>query len=202
MLAITPEARLTMGERPLDAVNTNPCNELPPRPSLRPALGSGPESDCANSVPGVHDFDFIAGVFKVHNRRLLRRGVGCDEWEEFPGVNRGQLHLGSVVNTDEIEFPGKGWSGMTLRCFDVEKRRWAIYWINSRSGRLFPPVHGHFVGLRGEFFGTDDDDGRPVQVRFVWTRIDSTHARWEQAFSYNQGTDWETNWIMQFTRDG
>jgi hypothetical protein len=42
--------------------------------------------------------------------------------------------------------------------------------INSKSGILFPPVEGGFIGDRGEFYGTDDDDGRPVKVRFVWTR--------------------------------
>jgi hypothetical protein len=27
-------------------------------------------------------------------------------------------------------------------------------------------------------------------------------GRWEQAFSADGGKTWETNWIMQFTRDG
>jgi len=169
--------------------------------SEQPSIANSLSAIPANGISGQHDFDFIAGVWNVHNRRLLQRGVGSDEWEEFPGINRGQLHLGSVVNTDEIEFPGKGWSGMTVRCFDLETQCWAIYWINSRSGRLCSPVHGRFDGNRGEFSGIDDDAGRPVQVRFVWTRIDATHARWEQAFSYDQGANWETNWIMEFSRD-
>ncbi len=62
-------------------------------------------------------------------------------------------------------------------------------------------MHGRFDGNRGEFLGEDNDDGRPVQVRFVWTRIDATHARWEQAFSYDQGAHWELNWVMEFSRD-
>ena len=32
----------------------------------------------------VHDYDFLAGEWNVRNRRLRVRGVGSDEWEEFP----------------------------------------------------------------------------------------------------------------------
>jgi hypothetical protein len=62
-----------------------------------------------------------------------------------------------------------------------------------------PPVVGGFAGDRGEFYGEDVDEGRPVRVRFVWTRLSPDTARWEQAFSYDGGP-WETNWVMEFTR--
>lgn len=86
----------------------------------------------------VHDYDFLAGEWNVRNRRLRVRGVGSDEWEEFPATSRAQLFMGGVVNVDEIEFPTKGWSGMTVRTFDLAANRWSIYWVNSRVGRLFP----------------------------------------------------------------
>ena len=43
-------------------------------------------------------------------------------------------------------------------------------------------------------------EGRPIRVRFLWSRITDTSARWEQAFSLDGGGSWETNWIMDFTR--
>jgi hypothetical protein len=95
--------------------------------------------------------------------------------------------------------PSKGFSGMTVRVFNIAEQRWAIYWINSGSGILCPPVHGGFSGNRGDFFGEDSDNGQPVKVHFVWTRLDADHARWHQAFSLD-GHAWETNWIMDFTR--
>ena len=58
---------------------------------------------------------------------------------------------------------------------------------------------GGFSGARGEFYGTDRDGGRPVTVRYAWTKLDRDHARWEQAFSYD-GRAWEVNWIADFVR--
>ncbi|MCY1008343.1 hypothetical protein OV079_22850 [Nannocystis pusilla] len=55
------------------------------------------------------------------------------------------------------------------------------------------------MGGGAEFYGPDEDAGRPVAVRYRWTKIDADHARWEQAFSYDGGA-WETNWTADFTR--
>jgi hypothetical protein len=37
-------------------------------------------------------------------------------------------------------------------------------------------------------------------VRYLWSRITDSTARWEQAFSLDEGNNWETNWYMDFTR--
>src|SRR5260221_7991906 len=78
--------------------------------------------------------------------------------------------LGHGANVDEIGFAGRGYTGMTVRLFDIRERRWSIYWISSRDGRLTPPVRGGFMGDRGEFYGEDLDDGYPVKVRFLWLK--------------------------------
>jgi hypothetical protein len=163
-------------------------------PTAHSRLGSGPWRG------GLHDFDFLAGRWTIVNRRLLRRGVGRDAWEEFPASSEVTLHLGGVVNVDEISFAGKGWSGLTVRIFDRRERQWSIYWVNSTHGRLFPPVVGGFQGDRGEFRGDDEDDSRPVKVLFVWTRHGPDAARWEQSFSYDGGKTWEQNWVMELSR--
>jgi hypothetical protein len=150
-------------------------------------------------IGSVHDYDFLAGEWDVANRRLKVRGVGSNDWDEFPSTSRAQLFMGGVVNVDENNFPSKGWSGMTIRTFDPEANRWSIYWVNSRVGKLFPPVVGGFAGNRGVFYGQDEDDGKPVDVRFIWTLLGPDKARWEQAFSYNGG-QWETNWVMELKR--
>jgi hypothetical protein len=88
---------------------------------------------------------------------------------------------------------------VTFRTFNVKKRQWSIYWVNSRDGVMFPPVVGGFDGDRGEFYGEDEDDGRPVKVRFVWTKLGPDRAHWEQAFS-SDGRTWETNWMNDLVR--
>lgn len=151
---------------------------------------------------GLHDFDFVAGSWSVANRRLKDRGVGSTQWDEFPAQSRGQVLMGGVVNVDEVVFPTKGWAGVTFRTFDIARRQWSIYWVNSRDGKVQSPVYGGFDGDVGLFYGDDEDNGRPVKVVFKWTRHGPDAARWEQAFSYDGGTTWETNWVNWFTRVG
>jgi hypothetical protein len=147
----------------------------------------------------VHDFDFFAGGWTTQQRRLKARGVGSNEWEEFPATLCMSLYLGGIATVDELYFPTKGWAGLTLRTFDLEKRQWSIYWVNSDRGKLESPVIGGFEGDHGEFYGNDQDNGRAVRVRYTWDKLDRNHARWQQAFSYdNRG--WEINWTADFTR--
>ena len=150
----------------------------------------------------VHDFDFLTGTWDVANRRLKVRHCGSDDWDAFPGRSIVRPHLQGMANVDEIAFPTKGWSGLTIRLFDVEARRWGIWWVNSRDGRLQAPVFGAFAGDVGEFFGEDLDEGRAVRVRYRWTRNGTDAAGWEQAFSPDDGLTWETNWVMDLQRAG
>jgi hypothetical protein len=89
------------------------------------------------------------------NRRLKKRWVGSTDWDVFPNTVRCESRMGGIVNIDEVVFPTKGWSGMTVRTFSVEKRQWSLYWINSKTCELFPPVVGGFTGDHGEFYGDD-----------------------------------------------
>jgi hypothetical protein len=147
----------------------------------------------------LHDFDFLDGEWMVHNRYLRSRLTGDHVWEEFPGRSRLERRLGGLVNVDQIQFPTRGFTGMTVRLFDAQERRWSIYWTDSRRAVLSPPVRGGFDGDRGLFHGEDVEGGRPVQVRFLWERRAAERPHWEQAFSLD-GRSWETNWVMDFTR--
>lgn len=147
----------------------------------------------------MNDFDYFVGGWNTRQRRLKERGKGSDQWDEFPGTLCAAPYLGGMVTVDELAFPTKGWSGLTLRTFDVAKRVWSVYWINSKTGVLGTPVLGGFSGPRGEFYGTDEDGGHRVVVRYRWNKVDQDHARWEQAFSAD-GATWETNWTADFTR--
>src|SRR3954452_12832527 len=113
------------------------------------------------------DFDFLFGDWTVANRRLRARWTSHPVWDRFDGVQRCEPRLGGVANVDEITFPQKGYAGMTVRLFDLRQRRWSIWWVSSRDGVLTAPVHGGFMGDRGEFYGEDLDDDRPVQVRYL-----------------------------------
>ena len=147
----------------------------------------------------MSDFDFLYGSWTVENRRLLEPLTGSDDWHEFSSTKTCWPLLDGVGNIDEIDFSETGTKGMTLRLFNQETKEWSLYWSNSQTGVLFPPVTGRFENGRGEFFGDDVHGEIPVRVRFTWSEITPDSALWEQAYS-TDGEQWETNWSMRFTR--
>lgn len=149
---------------------------------------------------GRRDFHFLYGRWAVEHRRLKARGVGAQDWDVFHGTTFRQGLMGGLCNVDENDFPERGFQGLSFRTFDVESGLWAIYWVNSQTGTLQDPVFGRFQNGIGLFYGEDVDGDRPVKVVYRWEEITSASARWSQAFSYDDGQTWETNWIMAFTR--
>jgi hypothetical protein len=148
----------------------------------------------------AHDFDFLTGTWDVANRRLDKPLIGSTEWDEFPGRSVARPLFGGAGNIDEIDFPTKGWSGLTLRLFDEREQTWSLRWVSSRRNVIDPPVVGRFTGADGEFFGDDTHEGTPIRVRYRWSGITATTAHWEQAFSVDGEQTWETNWTMELTR--
>ncbi|MFF5476458.1 hypothetical protein ACFY5C_03745 [Streptomyces sp. NPDC012935] len=147
-----------------------------------------------------HDFDFFHGDWQVLHRRRTDFLDPGSAWVEFPGTSRCRSYFDGAANIDEVDMPQVGSKGLTLRLFDRESEQWSLNWSSSGSGKLFPPVIGRFEGDRGEFYGDDTHDGKDVRVRFVWSGVCAESARWEQAFSLDDGRTWLTNWTMEFTR--
>lgn len=148
----------------------------------------------------VDDFAFFEGGWTTQQHKLRARGVGSTDWEDFPAVLCNVRYLGGAATVDELWAPTQQRAGLTLRMFDPKAQQWSIYWASSVTGKLDPvPVVGGFDGARGEFYNVDRDGERPIKVRYIWTKLDRDHARWEQAFSYDDRT-WETNWTADFTR--
>jgi hypothetical protein len=151
--------------------------------------------------PGTaRDFDFLFGRWSVTHRKLEARGVASSKWRTYSGTAETRPLLGGSCNIEEHLIAGPASSGIALRSFDRSTGRWAIYWVSELDGRLQAPVHGCFCGDEGQFEGEDMDGDRPIRVKFLWRRLTRDTARWEQAFSYDEGRTWETNWTMDFER--
>ena len=58
---------------------------------------------------------------------------------------------------------------------------------------------GRFENGVGKFYVEDNFKGKPIRVRYLWTKT-SGIPHWEQAFSIDGGATWETNWVMDFRR--
>jgi hypothetical protein len=158
----------------------------------------------ANDASGVHDFDFLAGEWRVAHRRLKERLAGSTEWIAFSGTSTAQLLMGGAGNIDDnvLDLPSGACRAVTMRAFDPATSLWSIWWLDGRTPHapLDPPMRGRFDNGTGVFLAEDTFNGKQIRVRFIWSRITSTSARWEQAFSSDAGVTWETNWIMEFAR--
>ncbi len=60
---------------------------------------------------------------------------------------------------------------------------------------------GKFADGVGLFYQViETPEGQPLHVRFTWDEITADTARWQQAFSFDGGKHWDTNWVTEFTR--
>jgi hypothetical protein len=102
-----------------------------------------------------------------------------------------------------LDQPGAPYRAVTVRAYDRHAGVWRIWWVDGRSSeRLDPPMVGGFKDGTGLFLADDVLDGKPIKVRFLWTREGRDSAEWRQAFSPDGGATWEDNWVMRFTRTG
>lgn len=155
-----------------------------------------------HSVPHMNNFDFLVGTWQSTQTKMVKPLSGNDEWETTSGTMVSYRMFDGAANVDEVDLPGFGFKGISLRTLDPTTQEWSIYWVNSRNGQLaLPPVVGRFDehGV-GEFFGDEEWEGRQIRVRYRWSGITEKTARWEQAFSVDGGGTWETNWEADFTR--
>ena len=152
---------------------------------------------------GQHDFDFLFGRWRVRNRRLREPLSGSAEWYEFEAEYRALPLWNGKANLDEFlaDAPNGRLEGLTLRIYDPQSGKWSLYWATSKHGLITVPNVGAFGddGI-GEFFSNEQFAGRNIVCRYRWTKQWGEGCRWEQAFSADDGANWETNWIMEFTR--
>jgi len=166
-----------------------------------PPVGSA-APQAATSRTGSHDFDFLFGEWRVHHR--VKRAAENQPWLEFDGTASTRRLMDGSANVEDHTFnkPTGVSRGVAIRAYDQKTGQWAIWWIDGRDplGTLDPPVKGGFDNGVGTFYSDGTIAGKPARTRFIWSHITPTSARWEQAYSFDAGKTWETNWIMTFTR--
>jgi hypothetical protein len=165
-----------------------------------PALqfdGSGALVIHASPSSSQHDFDYLVGTWKLRNRKLASRLTHSTLWISFE--SRVEMHqiLNGLGNIDKYtdQASGKPYEGVALRLFNPSTRLWSIYWADSNSGALDPPVVGSFENKIGHFFARDKYRGTPIIMVFRWDVRNPDRPIWSQAFSTDEGKTWEWNSI-------
>lgn len=156
----------------------------------------------ASATSSKHDFDFFEGKWNLQNKKLTSRLNNCTEWREFHSSQEMYRILNGMGNIDNFlaTFDGEPFEGLSLRLFNPKTRLWSIYWADSNSGKLDPPVVGSFENNIGHFFTKDIFNGKNILVVFRWDARDKDNPIWSQAFSDDGGQNWEWNWYMYMSR--
>ena len=151
----------------------------------------------ASATSSEHDFDFLVGDWKLRNRKLKSRLTHSDEWTAFESAVEMHQILGGMGNIDKYTelVSGKPYEGVALRLFNAKTKLWSIYWADSNSGALDPPVVGSFANKVGHFFARDTYKGQNIIVVFRWDARNPLRPIWSQAFSTDEGKTWEWNSI-------
>lgn len=155
---------------------------------------------------GQRDFDFEIGIWATEVRVLRNPLSGQPPvWAEYRGTSLVRSLMDGRANSVELSVAGPAGKieGISLRLYDPGARQWSLNFASLRDGALTPPVVGGFgADGRGVFYGDDKLGERAIRVRFVITQVSADEARFEQAFSADDGATWEVNWIAVDRRAG
>jgi hypothetical protein len=173
-------------------------------PSGVPSLAQTGSATAAPERDGQHDFDFEMGNWKAHLKRLDHPLTGSKKWIEFDGTFSAHKIWNGRANIEEVELnsPTGPIEGLTVRFYNPQSHEWSIYWANAKNASIDPvPQMGQFKGDgHGEFYGQDTLNGKPIYVRYSWTKTDTDTPHFEQAYSIDGGKTWEVNWITDQKR--
>jgi hypothetical protein len=169
------------------------------------ALATPASAAPAAAEDGQRDFDWEIGTWRTDVRVLADPLSDTeDEWLRFAGTSVVRPLSDRRANVVELDVAGPAGriEGLNMRLYEPQARRWSLTFVNLRDGLLTPSVYGGFHHGTGEFVGDDRLGGRPIKVRFLIFRQGPDKARFEQAFSGDDGATWETNWIAVDRRIG
>ena len=148
-----------------------------------------------------HDFDFEFGSWRAH--LMVRRPLSNTRaWKQFDGTSTVRKVWNGKANLGELEVAGPSGKieAFSLRLYDPPTREWHVYFATSESGSVSVPAIGHFENGRGLFYDREMFAGKPVRVRFAFSRIIKRSFAFLQAYSKDEGKTWTTNWIATFVR--
>lgn len=146
----------------------------------------------------------MIGSWVVKNKKLKERLNNCIDWTSFSGTMQTKKVLNGLCVYDEmvIYFEKNNFCGLSLRMFNPQDNTWTIYWADTNHPELglTEQVCGKFENGFGVFYSETKSIKKKVRVRFLWSAMSEDIVQWEQEFFDDNNDNWETNWIMKFTR--
>jgi len=150
---------------------------------------------------GTHDFDWDAGTWRTHQRRLVHPLTGSTTWVTYTGTDVvSKIWDGAYRAAIQADGASGHLEIFSVRLYNPDAHQWSIYFTNPASGTLTIPLTGSFADGRGEFVDQEPYQGRMILVRFSVSDFSEKTCHFEQAFSADDGKTWETNFIVDEER--
>ena len=164
------------------------------------AWGAASDSPSPCPEPEAHQFDFWIGDWEVVNQFIQDDG----SWQvQGRATNRVYPVLDgcAIIEHWEGVLGPRPLYGFSIRAFNPQSRQWDLL-LNwpSPNRPTFGKLQGVFTHGRGEFFSRRaGQDGKEMRIRYSFADISPDAFRWDAARS-EDGRNWFTHWIMEFTR--
>lgn len=148
-----------------------------------------------------HAFDFNLGRWRTRIRAVLNPLSAPGLWSSLQGTHVVNRVWDDWANIGQLEVDGASGhiEDLALRLYDRKTHQWRVYFANSGSGTLDPPMVGDFRDGVGTFVFLNEVEGRTVLVRNVWSDITSRSCRQDWAISADGGKSWVPTWVSRDT---
>lgn len=166
-------------------------------------LEKDPDYDTA-FTPGTgpeHDYDFNMGHWSTRIRAVENPLSAPDVWTHLQGTHVVYRLWDDWADIGQLEVDGPNGhiEDLALRLYDRKTRQWRVYFANSKSGVLLPPMVGEFKNGVGTFVFLDEQEGKTVLTRNVWSNITSRSCNQDWDISTDGGKTWVPTWISTDT---
>lgn len=162
------------------------------------ARDAGPTA-CVNETS--HRFDFLAGEWIAHSRRIDETG----QWHETTNPWSVETVLGGCAFVDFVDgdFGSGRFRGMGSRYYEPAADRWYITWMSTDAPGVLEIWEGGFDEAgAGHFFQEIDTPDGTMISRIRWWDIRDDSVEWEHALSRDGGETWSPTWRMTLRRAG
>jgi hypothetical protein len=168
---------------------------------LAASLIAAPLKGLAIEHDGQHDFDFNFGTWHTHAQRLEHPLAHSTTWLTYDGTVTVRKIWGGRASADETVADGPTHiEVLYVRTYNPASHQWQINGASSSDGTLGTPMYGDFIGGVGRFYDREVINDRTVTVRWIFSDITGTSYHFEQAFSGDGGSTWESNFVATVTR--
>lgn len=154
--------------------------------------------------PEARQFDFWLGEWDVQNHNSR---PGSDQWfVTGRATNRVYTVVGGCAVVEH--WRGYAWPaaghvvGFSVRAYDPAAEQWdlVLLWPMGAPQRFGNP-EGRFEDGRGDFYSRFvNPQGDSVISRLSFWKIEAGSFQWNNAYSRDGGTSWDSTWIMEQRR--